>query len=65
MDTAITTTSRNEKRGSENTLGENLRRCPICGYTERVGIPGITYGRIGPYSGICWDCLIRIVGEPK
>jgi hypothetical protein len=57
MDQTITTTSRNEERGTKDTLGADVRRCSVCGYTEQIGIPGITYGRIGPYSGICFDCL--------
>jgi hypothetical protein len=57
MDQTITTESRNEKPGAEDAVGADVRRCPVCGYTEQIGVPGITYGRIGPYSGICFECL--------
>lgn len=58
MDQTVTTTSGDKECRTEDALGENgVRRCSVCGYTEPIGIPGITYGRIGPYSGICWDCL--------
>lgn len=43
--------------GTEDAAGTDTRSCSVCGYTERIGIPGITYSRIGPYSGICFDCL--------
>lgn len=57
MDQAITSESRNEKPGAENTLGADVKSCSVCGYTEQIGIPGITYSRIGPYPGLCFDCL--------
>ena len=37
------------------------RRCSLCGYTERIGVAGIDYSRIGPYSGVCFDCLSRVL----
>jgi len=62
MDQTITTTSGNEKPATKDVVGADVRSCSVCGYAEQIGTPEITYSRIGPYSGICFECLSKAMG---